>query len=237
MPSKSSTKKCFRCGETFPRSEFREIPRSDSATYRLDPYCHDCRVQVDEERSPLPENTTVQCACGCGGLTNVAPVTDEARGWVKGEPFKFLKGHGTRHSPYPDALYTVDLETGCWNWNLSRDKDGYGHLHRGGKRLLAHRFFYEQRFGPLPIGMVPDHICPAGPNPSCVNPDHMRALTHAENSRWKSSTKLDWESVAAIRLLASQGVSQYVIADRFGVGQQTISRIVSGKSWAPKEAA
>src|SRR5690606_33499838 len=153
--------------------------------------------------------------------------TDPEKGWVKGEPMKYLKGHNARHSPYPDALYEIDAKTGCWNWLLAKDRDGYGLLHRGGKRHRAHRFFYEQRFGPLPDGMVPDHVCPHGPNPSCVNPDHMQARTLEENSRWKSTTRLTWEDVAIIRLLALQGISQYEIARRYGVSQGHISDIVT----------
>lgn len=33
------------------------------------------------------------CKCGCGQHTNVARFTDRSKGWVKGEPIKFIKGH------------------------------------------------------------------------------------------------------------------------------------------------
>ena len=33
------------------------------------------------------------CQCGCGQPTRIAPVTDRAKGWVKGQPLKFIKGH------------------------------------------------------------------------------------------------------------------------------------------------
>lgn len=33
------------------------------------------------------------CMCGCGQPTRIAPVTDRAKGWIKGQPLKFLKGH------------------------------------------------------------------------------------------------------------------------------------------------
>jgi hypothetical protein len=33
------------------------------------------------------------CQCGCGQATRVAPVNDRSKGWIKGEPLRFLKGH------------------------------------------------------------------------------------------------------------------------------------------------
>lgn len=33
------------------------------------------------------------CQCGCGQQTRIAPVTDRAKGWIKGQPLKFIKGH------------------------------------------------------------------------------------------------------------------------------------------------
>lgn len=36
------------------------------------------------------------CLCGCGEATRLAPVNDKSKGWVKGEPVKFVKGHHLR---------------------------------------------------------------------------------------------------------------------------------------------
>ena len=33
------------------------------------------------------------CQCGCGQPTRIASVNDRSKGWVKGRPLKFLKGH------------------------------------------------------------------------------------------------------------------------------------------------
>lgn len=176
-----------------------------------------------------PEIPYGYCHCGCGRKTNIARKDWPEFGHVKGEPMRYLRGHTHRSEPYPEAPYSEDPETGCWNWNFQRDKDGYGMMWHDGKRHRAHRFYYEARYGKLPDGMVPDHLCR---NTSCVNPDHMRALTISENSRWKSSTKLDWEKVAGIRLLALQGISQHEIARRYGIAQSQVHRIVTGKRWA-----
>lgn len=33
------------------------------------------------------------CQCGCGQETRIATVNDRSKGWTKGEPLKFVKGH------------------------------------------------------------------------------------------------------------------------------------------------
>jgi hypothetical protein len=49
---------------------------------------------------------------------------------------------------------------------------------REGKKVLVHRWFYEQANGPIPDGLELDHLCR---NPRCCNPAHLEAVTHAEN--------------------------------------------------------
>lgn len=71
-------------------------------------------------------------------------------------------------------LSEVDLATGCWNWSGTRMERGYGWI---GARL-AHRASYEFFVGPIPKGLVIDHLCNT---PSCINPQHLRACTQSEN--------------------------------------------------------
>jgi hypothetical protein len=73
--------------------------------------------------------------------------------------------------------------SGCWIWVGARYRLGYGQIGRGGIGggvFLAHRLFYEKYKGPIPEGMELDHKCR---EPSCVNPDHLEAVTHRENVR------------------------------------------------------
>jgi hypothetical protein len=69
----------------------------------------------------------------------------------------------------------------CWIW-LSGSRDGYGmfHIrHNGGfKRGNAHRFSYEEVFGPIESGLELDHLCRTRP---CVRPSHLEAVTKREN--------------------------------------------------------
>lgn len=66
----------------------------------------------------------------------------------------------------------------CWPWTGAKIPEGYGHLRWDGRVQGAHRVSYQIHVGPIPSGLEIDHLCR---NPSCVNPDHLRACTHAQN--------------------------------------------------------
>jgi len=79
-------------------------------------------------------------------------------------------------------LARVDWEndTGCWNWTGGLSEGGYGMFCLGKRQALvrAHRYAYEQFKGPIPAGLVVDHLCR---NRRCVNPDHLEPVTMLEN--------------------------------------------------------
>ena len=79
--------------------------------------------------------------------------------------------------------------TGCWEWTLYISERGYGKLYHKGRTHAAHKFFYEICFGPVPEGLELDHLCR---NRWCCNPDHLEAVTHAENVRRGLAGK--WQS-------------------------------------------
>lgn len=71
------------------------------------------------------------------------------------------------------------IQAPCWIWAACKTKYGYGRFGLKGKTVLAHRFSYEMCKGRIPDGLVLDHLCR---NPSCVNPDHLEAVTQRVNS-------------------------------------------------------
>jgi hypothetical protein len=69
----------------------------------------------------------------------------------------------------------------CWNWKGAVLGGGYGNWTTArlrGYPQLAHRFAYEYLVGPIPDGMVLDHLCR---NRICVNPDHLEPVTQQVN--------------------------------------------------------
>lgn len=77
-----------------------------------------------------------------------------------------------------EAKYTPEPNSGCWLWTAGTDPKGYGDFWSGTNSIRAHRFAYELYKGPIPDGLVLDHLCRV---PCCVNPDHLEAVTHREN--------------------------------------------------------
>lgn len=94
----------------------------------------------------------------------------------------------------------------CWLWTGQITRDGYGVLSIGGKRgegrrdLNVHRVAYEAAIGPVPAGLVLDHVChdPAACiggrtciHRRCLRPDHLRAVRPEANARrntWAART-------------------------------------------------
>lgn len=70
----------------------------------------------------------------------------------------------------------------CWVWTASLRPDGYGQFRIGGRidgrNVRAHQVSYELLVGPIPEGLVIDHLCR---NRACVNPSHLEPVTHRIN--------------------------------------------------------
>lgn len=133
------------------------------------------------------------CQCGCGQPTRIADRNNTVRGYVKGQPRPFLRGHRARRQDRWEARDCGHL-TPCHLWVLHIDTEGYGRdwdplrkVQRG-----AHVVAWEAVHGPVPEGMQLDHLChdanscPGGPtclHRRCCNPEHLAPVTPAENSR------------------------------------------------------
>jgi hypothetical protein len=92
-----------------------------------------------------------------GEAATIPPPTEQERFWAKVD---------------------VGHPLGCWTWTAALT-NGYGVFSLDGRKLIAaHRYAYMQLRGPIPDGMVIDHLCR---NPPCVNPDHLEVVTRSDN--------------------------------------------------------
>lgn len=137
------------------------------------------------------------------------------------------------------------MDSGCWEWMGSKDKDGYGSFSFEGighRKQRAHRIAWIMEMGAIPEGMFVLHHCD---NPSCVNLLHLFIGTPMDNVRdmiekgrdrhpsgeENGQSKLNKEQVLEIRKLISNGELQKDVAERFNVSHQVISDIVKRRRW------
>lgn len=68
---------------------------------------------------------------------------------------------------------------GCWLWCGALTDDGYAKVRRPGRTKYGHRLMYEDVVGPVPEGLVLDHLCRVR---NCVNPSHLEPVTSRVNT-------------------------------------------------------
>lgn len=167
------------------------------------------------------------CQCGCGLKTNSPKKTNRIKGLIRGVPYRYVIGH---HGRKMSDEFKV-LKNGCWQWQHGKTGMGYGTFCFLGKPTLAHRYYYEWLIEKIPHGYVIDHLCR---NRDCVNPNHMEPVLQGENARRGTRTRLNETRVREIKaLLRTAKLGDGIqIARRYGIAQETVSGIKSGRTWA-----
>ena len=72
----------------------------------------------------------------------------------------------------------VEKTDGCWLWHGTINSRGYGVFWLNDQNRPAHTIAYTLVVGPIPDGLVPDHLCRVR---RCVRPDHLEPVTPGEN--------------------------------------------------------
>jgi len=145
-----------------------------------------------------------------------------------------------------DRLWNrTNRESGCWIWTGCKNADGYGTISVNGKMHMAHRLSWELTNGPIPNGLFVCHKCD---NPSCINPEHLFLGTNKDNMQDKvkkgrkngggpargernGSAKITKADVLEIRKLHANGISGRKIADKFGISDSQVFRIILNQCW------
>jgi len=150
-----------------------------------------------------------------------------------------------RSKPVEQAFrekYLVDPGSGCWIWQASFMRTGYGQFNaRNGRIVTAHRFSFELHKGAIPDGLFVCHTCD---NRACVNPDHLWLGTCAENladmrskgravipdrkGEANGQSKITEDDALFIK---SSSDSLSVLSKRFGITKTSVSNIKNGKTW------
>lgn len=116
----------------------------------------------------------------------------------------------------------------CWMWLGAISETGHARKQFDGKGCGAHRWIWEQLFGPIPVGLVVFSTCASK---SCINPHHLACGTQAEANRQSVQTKLLPSDVAAIRAADRTPVMAEHLAARHDISANTVRDIWRGDSW------
>ena len=136
-----------------------------------------------------------------------------------------------RSAKYP-GNDCVEVDTGystpCWIWRKAKTTAGYGMVTISRRQYYIHVLNYVEQYGVLDDGLELDHKCRVR---ACCRPDHLEAVTHAENCRRGLMAKLTMDEARTIRELRKEGHAANIIASLYGVDASVVTDICAGNIW------
>lgn len=133
-------------------------------------------------------------------------------------------------------LNYVDKVNGCWLWNKSLGKHGYGEANINGNQMRAHIASYIVFKGPIIPGMFVCHSCDIK---NCINPDHLWLGTPKDNmqdmyNKNRLIKKLTRQDVVEIRNKWDNNYSHALgsqLCIYYGITPSHLNSIVKRKIW------
>jgi hypothetical protein len=130
----------------------------------------------------------------------------------------------------------------CWEWIGAKRRNGYGCFKFRGHLVGAHRVAYILAVGEIPENFIVLHSCD---NRGCVNPAHLSAGTHTDNTQDAiqkkrhhfppGSGKLTLEDAREIRKLYADTGQYAWIARRYGLDKKTVRQVILGEIWHDRD--
>lgn len=206
------------CGETTPIATYTHRARGivkGNPLVRI-PYHGRAKIEPIEQRG--------LCFCGCGERTGIADRRSVPQQTERGQAYRYIRGHQRRKSAVAWVEEDRGYATPCHIWKRCLNNKGYGVTTFEGKRIYAHILAFTQKYGPVPPGKELDHKCRVQ---ACRNPEHLEAVTHAQNLKRGKVVKFSGEQIAAIRD-SDPDLLHTEVAAQFGVEASYVCRIRNG---------
>lgn len=138
-----------------------------------------------------------------------------------------------------ESKFIPEPMSGCWLWDASQNRDGYGNFRFRDKILNAHRVAWYIYRGAIPRGVQVLHKCDIR---SCVNPQHLYLgsqrdnVLDCENRKRARHPKGDQHKNAKISekqaiYIFWDSRPQHEIARDYKISQPLVSSIKNQKAW------
>lgn len=138
----------------------------------------------------------------------------------------------------PVVIQKMEI-SGCWEVLTGCLSHAYPKVIYQGKKEKISRLMYEEQTGINPGSKMVLHKCD---NPGCINMDHLKLGTHADNHRDRNNKNRQAKGAKNGRavlnemqvkeILSNHKDSCAEIARNYGVDRTTISQIRHGKIWS-----